>query len=262
MSRPSAGPSGPEAPPADAAVIRALVVDDEPPARRRLVQLLEATGRVKVVAQARSVARSLEAAAPQDLDVAFLDVHMPVEDGFAYLERTLFEVPVVFVTAYSSFALRAFEVAALDYLLKPVEASRLSTSLDRVARERRRSPGGQRGPSAPPVSQGVVCLPVTAGARFVPLRAIICILARDDYTEVTLDDGSAALVSVTMRAWEERLAGDGFTRLHRGAIAASGRIERVERHGGHWLAWVRGLHTPIPVNRDVARELVGRSKRP
>ena len=246
----------------DEAPVRAIVVDDEPPARRRLVHLLEATGMVVVVSQARSVAEALDVVAPGDLDVAFLDVHMPVEDGFAFVEKVGVGVPVVFVTAYSSFAVRAFEVAALDYLLKPVESARLATALDRVVAARRRRLGGSQAPAGPSPGQGVICLQVTAGARFVPLRAIICILARDDYTEVTLDDGSAELVAVTMRAWEERLSGEGFTRLHRGAIAATERIERVERQGAHWLAWVRGLRSTIAVSREVARELVGRSRRP
>jgi two-component system LytT family response regulator len=250
----------------DAARLRALVVDDEPPARRRLTQLLEATGRVEVVALARSVEEALRLGRPADLDVAFLDVHMPGEDGFAYVARAPVDVPIVFVTADASFAVRAFDVAALDYLLKPVEAARLDAALDRVVREigRRATarvqghPGDRVGTTGPEL----LCLRVTGGARFVSASAIVCILARDDYTEVALDDGSAELVAVTMRAWEDQLPPDQFARLHRGAIAATARIERVERVGGRWLASVRGQREPIPISREVARDLAGRSRAP
>jgi two-component system LytT family response regulator len=238
------------------------VVDDEPPARRRLEQLLDATGRVLVVAQARSVAEALQVAKPQDLDVAFLDVHLPGEDGFAYVEQVPFDVPFVFVTAYSTFAVRAFEVAALDYLLKPVDPARLDAALDRVAQKVSRRAGARSLSEPTPAANGqdVLCLQVTGGARFVPLSAIVCILARDDYTEVALEDGTSELVSVTMRAWEERLPRDQFARLHRGAIAAAARIERVERVGGNWQAQLRGVREAIPVSREVARELVGRAR--
>jgi two-component system LytT family response regulator len=248
----------------DPSRLRALVVDDEPPARRRLAQLLSATGRVVVVAQARSVREALQIAKPQEIDVAFLDVHMPGEDGFAYVEQVPFDVPIVFVTAYSTFAVRAFEVAALDYLLKPVEPSRLETALDRVAQAIARRAGTCAPDAQSPAGNGqdVMCLQVTGGARFVPLGAIVCILARDDYTEVALEDGRSELVSVTLRAWEERLPRDRFVRLHRRVIAATARIERVERVGGHWHALVRGVREPVPVSREVARELAGRPRRP
>jgi two-component system LytT family response regulator len=246
--------------------LRALIVDDEPPARRRLKQMLEATGKVEVVALARSVVEALSLATEGDIDIAFLDVHMPGEDGFAYAEQVPFDVPVVFVTAYSTFAVRAFEVAALDYLLKPVEPARLAEAVERVAREverRARLIGtAQPGSSATQESgHEVLCLQISGGARFVPLLAIVCILARDDYTEVALEDGTTELVSVTMRSWEERLPREKFTRLHRSVIAATGRIERVERQGSQWQAHVGGVREPLPVSREVARELAGRSRR-
>lgn len=248
---------------ADHSRFRALVVDDEPPARRRLRQLLEATGRVEIVVQARNVADALQVAKLQEINVAFLDVHMPGADGFAYVEQAPFDVPIVFVTAYSTFAVRAFEVAALDYLLKPVEPSRLDAALDRVARDlgRRRGAAVPKERSATGNGQDILCLQITGGARFVPVDEIVCICARDDYTEVALDDGSSELVSVTMRAWEERLPRDQFARVHRGVIAAIARIERVERVGGHWRAQLRGQRETIPVSREVARELFGRTRR-
>ena len=247
--------------------LRALVVDDEPPARRRLHQLLEATGRVAVVALARSVEDALQLTDLQSIDVAFLDVHMPEEDGFAFAKKVPFDVPIVFVTAYSTFAVRAFEVSALDYLLKPVDPSRLAEALDRVGRENRRrssalDPIGQVRATNSPTGHEVLRLQVSSGARFVPSSAVVCIMARDDYTEVFLEDGTSELVDFTMMRWAQQLPRDRFTRLHRGAIAATDRIERVELLGGRWQAHVRGRDQVLPLSREVARELAGRQRRP
>lgn len=241
-------------------ILRALIVDDEPPAQRRLRRLLETTGRVVVVAAAGSVAEALESTGPGDIDVAFLDVQMPQEDGFSYVDKVPFDVSIVFVTAYSTFAVRAFEVAALDYLLKPVDPVRLDAALDRIAMEvRLRSERGDTGYSRTHDGlhneEKLLCLQLTGGARFVPVNAIICVLARDDYTLVVLKDGSSELVSVSMQRWESRLPSNRFERVHRSVIAAIPLIERISRERNRWLAYLTGLRDPIPINRDAARKL-------
>lgn len=240
--------------------LRALIVDDEPPAQRRMQRLLEDTGRVTVSAVAGSVTQALTLVGEDDIDVAFLDIQMPGSDGFQYVEKVPFDVSVVFVTAYSRFALRAFEVAALDYLLKPVEPDRLVATLDRVERAVRQ----RRCPQTPDVSGSattasqrseLICLQLSGGARFVSEVDILCILACDDYSQVILKDGSAELVSVSMRTWEASLPRERFPRVHRSAIAAVSHIRRIDRFKGRWQAWLNGLCDPIPVNRDAARRL-------
>ncbi len=131
---------------------------------------------------------------------------MPEEDGFAFAENVPFDVPIVFVTAYSISAVVAFEVAALDYVLKPVDPLRLAEALNRVAREvRRRSstmaPIRQVSAANSTTGQEVSRLQVSGGARFVPASAIVCIVARDDYTEVFLEEGTSELVHVTLSAF-------------------------------------------------------------
>jgi two-component system, LytTR family, response regulator len=245
--------------------LRALIVDDEPPAQRRLMRLLLATGRVEVVFMAQSVEEALHNVSEGEIDVAFVDIQMPREDGFAYVEKVPFEVAIVFVTAFSTYAVRAFEVAALDYLLKPVEPERLNTMLDRVEQkinthlppktesdDEKRSPSGGRPADR---AQRLICLQLTGGARFVAEKDIVCVLAQDDYTQVMLNDGSAELVSVSMQKWEEKLPAPMFARVHRSAIASMGLIEKVYRLGGRWLAQMQGLADPIPINRTAARRL-------
>src|SRR5262245_60795782 len=117
--------------------IRALIVDDEPLARERMRTLLGAEADVDVVGEARDGVEAVEAILSQSPDLVFLDVHMPKLDGFEVIQTVGLDrmPPVVFVTAYDQHALRAFEVQALDYLLKPFDSDRFQSALKRVRRQ-------------------------------------------------------------------------------------------------------------------------------
>src|SRR5437667_5828154 len=113
---------------------RAYVVDDEKLAVQRLTRLLEATGRVQVVGTALDPEDALAFLADHPVDALFLDIQMPGLTGFQLLERLEREVPVIFTTAYDRYALNAFDVNSVDYLLKPIEPERLARALDRLER--------------------------------------------------------------------------------------------------------------------------------
>jgi len=106
--------------------IRAVLVDDESPARARLRSLLKAHADVEIVAEAGDVESAAEACAREDPDVVFLDIQLPRASGFELLSRLSGATAVIFVTAFDGYAVRAFEVNALDYLLKPVHPERLA----------------------------------------------------------------------------------------------------------------------------------------
>src|SRR5687768_9658205 len=120
----------------DGAPIRAFIIDDEALALRRLGRLLEATRRVVIVGRATDPAQGLAQLAGAAVDVIFLDIHMPGLTGFQVVERLPSGVNVVFTTAYDQHAVAAFEVNAVDYLLKPIERGRLNAALDRIASRR------------------------------------------------------------------------------------------------------------------------------
>src|SRR5512140_1560367 len=131
-------------------MLKALLVDDEPPARDLLRRLLAAhAATVRVVGEARSVADAAEKCARLRPDLVFLDVQMPREDGFALLPRLTPPLPaVIFVTAYDTFAVRAFDANAADYLLKPVTPARLARALARITTPAADAPGSV-GPFGP-----------------------------------------------------------------------------------------------------------------
>lgn len=221
----------------------AVVVDDEPPARRHLRRLLEATGRVTVVGEAGNVS---EAAQLLELgaDVVFLDIQMPGGSGFELFQRTHVEAAVVFVTAFDQHAVRAFEVNALDYLVKPVSPARLNQALDRL---------GEPPPSANTqrLAEGdLVSVRVRGGIRFVRVADVVCITASDDYSELRLEGGGSLLTPTPMRQWLERMPSSRFVRVHRSSIVNLSYLDAILRNDqGSYSATLRGLPEPLAISR-------------
>jgi two-component system, LytTR family, response regulator len=231
--------------------IRTVVVDDEPLARRRLARLLESDETVDVVgvcANGRDAVRTVREARP---DLLFLDVQMPEMDGFGVLQALGGDgLPqVVFVTAYDQYAIQAFEVHALDYLLKPYTPARLSAAVQRAARQiaapratpadrlaellehlerERRELGARLAGAPPPAPAQTTRLLVKNGERmfFVPVETIDWLEAEGNY--VRLHCGREAhLVRATLSGMEEQLDPRRFTRIHRSTIVNLDRVKEV-----------------------------------
>jgi two-component system LytT family response regulator len=216
---------------------RALIVDDERLARVALKSLLAERDDVEVVGEADSTAAARKFVAELKPDVVFLDVQMPGEPGFALVDEKL-EAHVVFCTAYDQYAVKAFEVNALDYLMKPVGPEQVDRALSRLG--------------APPLDsserlslEDQVALREQHALRLVPVRDITHLQAADDYSEVHLVNGPMALVEVTLRKWETRLPAE-FVRIHRSTLVNLKHVERVEKsavvlRGGQSLAVSRRM---------------------
>lgn len=192
---------------------RALLIDDEPPAREILRTLLAAhADRVEIVGEARSVVQAAEACARLRPDLLFLDIQLPREDGFALLPRLTPPLPeVIFVTAYDAFAVRAFEVNALDYLLKPVASARLASAMERL---------GPRQSSATEklAETDTVVLRSDQMFRAAPVASITQIEAEENYTRVHFADAAPMLLRRPLSEWESMLPADIFVRVDRSLL--------------------------------------------
>lgn len=211
--------------------LRALIVDDEALARRRVRRLLAAHPDVQVVGECADGAEALESIRRLRPTLLFLDIQMPEVDGFAVLEALAAgTVPaVVFVTAHDEHALRAFDVHAVDYLLKPIARERFDRALARARRE-----AGTGGPDA-----GWRALLEERRAQATRLalkcdgRLVLVDIARVDWIEadgnyVRLHAGrDTHFVRDTLRALEARLSGRRFVRVHRGTLVNAERIREV-----------------------------------
>lgn len=213
--------------------MRALIVDDEEPARERLRRLLEGAG-VAVAAEAgdaQEARRQLAAHAP---DVLFLDVCMPGMSGMELAARLPQPAPaVVFTTAHDSYALPAFDTGAADYLLKPFDAARLARAIGRVR---------SRLAAAPRPAQLLV--PERGGTTVLALREIGWIETADNYVILHTDRGQP-LLRKTLAALLAEL-GPGFVRCHRRAAVQTARIARVlaRPHGDCELLLDNGMRVP------------------
>ncbi len=247
--------------------LRAVVVDDEPLARERLVALLaEAAPHVEVVGQAGGGRAAVPLIHETQPDVVFLDVEMPVIDGFDVVDLLAPPRPhVVFVTAHDDHALRAFEVHALDYLTKPVSRERLSGAVGRVASARANA--GLDALRASREREPLVRLAVHAGRRLrvVDLEEVDYFEAQDKLVLARLRErpSSADLpVDFTLDALERRLDPHRFVRSHRAFLVNLDRVREVVPwfKGGYRLRLDDGTELPVSRRRvsEVKAVLMGR----
>ena len=221
---------------------RALIVDDERLARRELRKLLAAHQDVTVVGEADSAEQAVEQIREQRPDVLFLDIQMPDGSGFDVLDRFDASAHIIFVTAYDRHAIRAFEVNALDYLLKPVHPDRLARAVARLSKPERPPP-----PSDTPFAYtDRVCLTNRTRMRLLPLREITYIAAAGDYSEVHTVDERTILSSRTLQSWEDVLPAPHFARIHRSTIINLNGVVAIERTT-HYAYHVRLRHVEQPL---------------
>lgn len=206
---------------------RALLIEDEAPAREDFRRLLAAHPEVVIVGEAASVASARTRLATHDYDLVFLDIQLIGGNGFDLVPHVRPEARIVFVTAYDQHALRAFEVNALDYLLKPVAPARLAQALARAATP---APAEPQPPRIPIASDDRLLLRLGSGnERFVRIAEIRQIVSCENYTEIWIDAGEHVLVRKTLAAWEAKLPADQFVRVHRTTIVNVARITRIDR---------------------------------
>lgn len=227
--------------------MKALIIDDEGLARRELRRLLGAHEWVEVVGEAGHVEEALHEVERLSPELLFLDIQMPGGSGFDLLDRLETSPRVIFTTAYDQHAVRAFEVNALDYLLKPIEPERLAAALERART-------GARAPAPVAPQEALERLFVRDGERcwFVPVREVRLLSAEGNHVRLHWG-GRQALLGRTLNSLEQRLDPRRFFRINRGQIVNLDFIESVALgiNGGLLLQLPGGLE--LEVSRRQAR---------
>ncbi|RAY13093.1 DNA-binding response regulator [Actinomadura craniellae] len=229
-------------------MLRLLAVDEESPALDRLVRLLREDPRVEhvdVAGPAGALSRlGRTLLAGERLDAVFLDVRMPGLDGLD-LTRLLagYADPpaVVFVTAHRDCALAAYELGAVDYVLKPVGAERLAESVRRVERVAGSRPDGAEPPAA---DAELIPVELSGRTRLVPRSAVTHVQAHGDYVRLHTGDGRY-LVRMPLAALARRWEGAGFIRIHRSTLVAAGHIQELRFEAGRAAVQVGGELLPV-----------------
>lgn len=240
--------------------LRTLIIDDESAAREEVNWLLQSHPNVSVVGEAATFNQAREKLQSTDYDLVLLDIQLVGGTGFDLVPFVRAGADVIFITAYDQFALRAFEVNALDYLLKPLSAARFAAALARVV-----APPDNVVAEIEPTAQPVMDLNLndrvlvkldSSTEKFIRLDEISSVSASQNYTQVVLDSGEKLFVRRTMKAWEDLLPPDAFGRVHRTVIVALGQIERIVRHSRvSFELYLRGQTDALPVSYRLVPEI-------
>jgi two-component system, LytTR family, response regulator len=230
----------------------ALVVDDERLARKELISMLSEFACIKTIHEADDVKSALKMIETVNPNLIFLDIQMPGETGFDLINQIEYLGKIIFVTAYDQYAIRAFEVNAMDYLLKPVTAERLQKSINKLEIE-----------TVKPANTDYnldyddrLFLTIGTQMLFVKISSIIAIESEGDYTMIYTKEGQKGLVSKSMKEWELRLPKNYFCRIHRATIVNLEFVENIEK----WFNYsyrlnIKGKDEPYIISRRYAKQI-------
>ena len=229
-----------------------IIVDDERLARKELASMLSEFENLEIIGEADSVASAAGLIKKSAPDVIFLDIQMPGESGFELANKTDIDAEIIFVTAYDEFALRAFEVNALDYLMKPINPKRLRQAVDRITDD----PGEKPAEGKQLQYDDNLFIPLNSKYRFVKVSSILSINSAGDYSEVLVSGGIKGLVLKSMKEWESRLPQKYFTRIHRSTIINMEYIDKMEEwFNNSYRVYLKGISEPLIISRRYAARL-------
>lgn len=233
--------------------LRTILVDDERPARKWLRELLIAHPELEIVGEADSVPSAIELVARETPDVIFLDVQMPPGNGFEVLPHLPTEARIVFVTAYDTFAVKAFAANALDYLMKPVHPERLAETLRRIDKA---TPDSSIQGLQKLEKDDLLPLKDRGVLRMVAARDIVAVEAEAAYSRVWIRQQDAMLILRSMKEWDDILPSPPFYRLERSLIVQADLVEKIEaRNRNEALVHLNGIATPLSLGRAALTRL-------
>lgn len=231
----------------------AVIVDDERPARNELTFLLKSFPKITVVGEADSIDSAIAVIARTKPDIVFLDIQLTGENGFELLRRIAVDFKIVFVTAYDEYAIKAFDVNASDYLLKPVDPARLAISLKRLF-------GQVESPKEDvkrfDYNDSIFVKFNNHTAQFVELSTISIITSVGNYSKLVTIDGNKYHVLKTLKQWGEELPPNYFARLHRSTIVNIKHIIKIENYSKNYhRVYLKNTDSPIEISRNCFKNL-------
>lgn len=232
---------------------RTIIIDDERLARLQLRDLLAHFEIINVIAEADNVPSGVKIVNDLQPELIFLDIQMPGESGFDLLQQINLLPKIVFVTAFDQYAIRAFEVNALDYLLKPINPQRLAQAVARLSKDSQEESAA----TVEPLEYDDHIF-ITSGnqADFVKVSSIVCIRADGVYSEVLLNDGRKLVLHKSLKQWLKQLPAKRFAQIHRSTIINLEDVERVEQWFNYsYRVYLRTIKEPLTMSRRFVAQL-------
>ncbi|MFU0507152.1 LytR/AlgR family response regulator transcription factor [Pseudaminobacter sp. NGMCC 1.201702] len=236
-------------------MLRLMLVDDEPRARRGLKRIISASADIEVVGEADSIASARQLADALKPDAIFLDIELGDGRGFDLLSQLDPRPAIVFVTGHSGYAPEAFDVAALDYLLKPVDEDRLSVTLDRLRRHQKQVGTEDAARSNHPQRRHIR---LPGRSAIVPVDKIALLMAEGDFTRIMMADGhNHFFVCRLLRSFETELPEPPFVRVSRSLLFNLDHVQNISAHeGGRSVVSFGERLEPIRLGRTPTRRLL------
>jgi two-component system, LytTR family, response regulator len=214
--------------------------------------LLSEYENINVVSEAEDVFSAITKIDQHKPDIIFLDIQMPGESGFDLLHKIKTSAKVIFVTAFDEFAIRVFEVNALDYLLKPINPERLAHTITRLNQ-----------PIEPESIdfrqldyENRLFLYINDGMKFLKIKSIIYIQSAGDYTELFTYNGISGLTLKSMKEWDNRLPEKYFCRIHRSTIINMEYVDSLEEWFNYsYKVFIKGINKPFVISRRYVAKL-------
>ena len=238
-------------------MITAVLIDDEKAALEVLAwQLREYCPQVLVIGASSNAADGIELLREKKPDLLFLDIEMPVQNGFALLEA--FDDPafdIIFTTAYNQYAIKAFKFCAFDYLLKPIDAEDLKASVTRYAAKQKISIKGQLRELSQQLQQKPperIAVPSNDGLMMLRPDQILRLESESNYTRIFLEGGKKTLVSKTLKDLEDVLQSYQFFRVHHSHLVNLAHVQAYNRVDGGHVVMTDGSHIPLARTKKAA----------
>ncbi len=232
--------------------VSALIVDDEELSRHILRELLQSHPEIRILGECANGFEAVKSIAEHKPDLVFLDIQMPKLTGFDVLELIETDIAVVFVTAYDQYAMRAFEVHAVDYLLKPIGRERFEEALGRAKKRmgEKKPAALELAAAARPPQQFLERMVVRDGTRvtLIPVVKLDYVEAQDDYVALA-SQGKKHLKQQTIASVEAGLDPERFVRIHRSYIVNFEKVVRIEPYGKDSRLAILADGTRLPVSR-------------
>lgn len=224
------------------------MIDDDIASRRMLKEIINRFEDVRLVGEAAGVSEGAHMAKERSPDLVIMEVDLPFRSGFELLPSLEPKTQAIFVTAFDSYAVRAFEFNVIDYLLKPIDQNRLRMAVNRVHRTRTPPPEDKTQNQSSGSEE--ILLQADGNVHVVDAVNISCIKAVSNYTQVHFSNGKRLLVRRSMESWREELSEHHFCRPHRSLIVNLQLMTQVVRHSRDYSELqIRGHQDPVSVGR-------------
>lgn len=233
--------------------LKAIIVDDERLARVNMRRLLQPHSEIEIVGEAGSCNSAVELINTNKPHLIFLDIQLSGETGFDLLEVIDNSIKIIFVTAYDEYAIRAFEVNAIDYLLKPVNPERLKVAIGRVINRDKTHNSETKNYE---YSDSIYVRLNNYTSKFIKVSSISFIEPVGNYSKIVTIEGRHCLVLKTLKQWQEELPDNNFIRIHRSSIINMEHVDRIEKKSNtKHRAYLKNLPEPLEVSRRYAKNL-------